>query len=117
MREREREREVNALAYSLLQRVKKMMLHIDKKWINSFGWDKSFCVEKKENGGNGLTLATIATKLRRYLKMKRKIEIMLGNGLSMKLERELLSIGLIINFLDNGKDKLLVIIFWTNYKS
>ena len=65
MREREREREANALAYSLLQRVKKMMLHLDKKWINSFGWDKSFCVEKKENGGNGLTLATIATKLRR----------------------------------------------------
>ena len=46
-----------------IQRVK--MLHLDKKWINSFGWDKSFCVEKKENGGNGLTLATIATKLHR----------------------------------------------------
>ena len=42
---------------------------------------------------------------------------MLGNGLSMILESELLSIGLIINFLDNGKDQLLVIIFWTNYKS
>ena len=42
---------------------------------------------------------------------------MLENGLSMMLESELLSIGLIINFLDNGKDKLLVIIFWTNYKS
>ena len=37
MREREREREANTLAYSLLQRVKKMMLHLDKKWINSFG--------------------------------------------------------------------------------
>ena len=21
-----------------------------KKWINSFGWDESFCVEKKKNG-------------------------------------------------------------------
>ena len=40
------------------------------------------------------------TKLYRYLKMK-KIEIMLGNGLSMMLESELLSIELIINFLDN----------------
>ena len=56
------------------------------------------------------------TKLYRYLKMK-KIEIMLGNGLSMMLESELLSIELIINFLDNWKDQLLVIIFWTNYKS
>ena len=42
---------------------------------------------------------------------------MLGNGLSMMLESELLSIRLIINFLDDGKDKLLVIIFWINYKS
>ena len=42
---------------------------------------------------------------------------MLGNGLSMMLESELLSIGLIINFLDNEEDQLLVIIFWTNYKS
>ena len=49
--------------------------------------------------------------------MKKKIEIMLGNGLSMMLESELLSIGLIINFLDNEEDQLLVIIFWTNYKS
>ena len=47
----------------------------------------------------------------------KKIEIMLGNGLSMMLESELLSIELIINFLDNWKDQLLVIIFWTNYKS
>ena len=31
---------------------------------------------------------------------------MLGNGLSMMLESELLSIGLIINFLDNGADQL-----------
>ena len=46
----------------------------------------------------------------------KQIEIMLGNGLSMMLESELLSIGLIINFLDNGEDQLLVIIFWTNYK-
>ena len=44
-------------------------------------------------------------------------EIMLGNGLSMMLESELLFIGLVINFLDNGEDQLLVIIFWTNYKS
>ena len=36
---------------------------------------------------------------------------MLGNGLSMMLESELLSIELIINFLDNGEDQLLVIIF------
>ena len=43
--------------------------------------------------------------------MKKKIEIMLGNGLSMMLESELLSIELIINFLDNGEDQLLVIIF------
>ena len=49
--------------------------------------------------------------------MKKKIEIMLGNGLSMMLESELLSIGLIINFVDNEEDQLLVIIFWTNYKS
>ena len=42
---------------------------------------------------------------------------MLGNGLSTMLESELLSIGLVINFLDNGEDQLLVIIFWTNYKS
>ena len=49
--------------------------------------------------------------------MKKKIEIMLGNGLSMMLESELLSIGLIIIFLENGEDQLLVIIFWTNYKS
>ena len=42
---------------------------------------------------------------------------MLGNGLSMMLENELLSTRLIINFLDNGEDQLLVIIFWTNYKS
>ena len=42
---------------------------------------------------------------------------MLGNRLSMMLESELLSIGLIINFLDNREDQLLVIIFWTNYKS
>ena len=50
-------------------------------------------------------------------KDEKKIEIMLGNGLSMMLESELLSTGLIINFLDNGEDQLLVIIFWTNYKS
>ena len=43
--------------------------------------------------------------------------LMLGNGLLMMLESELLSIELIINFLDNGEDQLLVIIFWTNYKS
>ena len=67
-------------------------------------------------GCNGLTLVA-TTKLRRYLKMTKKIEIMLGNGLSMMLESELLSIGLIIDFLDNGEDQLLVIIFWTNYKS
>ena len=92
------------------------MLHKEKKWINNFGWDRSFCVEKKEiKWGNGLAIAA-TTKLRRYLKMK-KIEIILGNGLSMMLESELLSIGLIINFLDNGEDQLLVIIFWTNYKS
>ena len=42
---------------------------------------------------------------------------MLGNGLSIMLESELLSIGLIINFLDNGENQLLAIIFWTNYKS
>ena len=42
---------------------------------------------------------------------------MLGNGLSMMLESELLSIGLIINFLDNEEDQLLVIIFWTVYIS
>ena len=42
---------------------------------------------------------------------------MLGNGLSMMLESELLFIGLIINFLDNREDQLLVIIFWTSYKS
>ena len=36
---------------------------------------------------------------------------MLGNGLSMMLESELLSIELIINFLGNGEDQLLVIIF------
>ena len=42
---------------------------------------------------------------------------MLGNELLMILESELLFIGLIINFLDNGEDQLLVIIFWTNYKS
>ena len=47
----------------------------------------------------------------------KKIEIMLGNGLSMMLESELLFIGLIINFLDNREDQLLVIIFWTSYKS
>ena len=64
----------------------------------------------------GLALAA-TTKLHRYLKMKKKFEIMLGNGLSMMLESELLSIGLIINFLDNGENQLLVIIFGTNYKS
>ena len=42
---------------------------------------------------------------------------MLENGLSIMLESELLSIGLIINFLDNEEDQLLVIIFWINYKS
>ena len=42
---------------------------------------------------------------------------MSGNGLSMMQESELLSIRLIINFLDNGEDQVLVIIFWTNYKS
>ena len=42
---------------------------------------------------------------------------MLGNGLSIMLESELLSIVLIIIFLENGEDQLLVIIFWTNYKS
>lgn len=31
-----------------------------KKWINSFGWDGSFCVKKKENGGNVLALAAAA---------------------------------------------------------
>ena len=36
---------------------------------------------------------------------------MLGNELSMMLESELLSIGLIINFLNNGEDQQLVIIF------
>ena len=59
--------------------------------------------------GNGFALAA-TTNLRRYLKMK-KIETMLGNELSMMLESELLSIGLIINFLDNGEDQLLIIIF------
>ena len=75
----------------------------------------NFCVEKKKKRGNGLALAA-TTKLCRYLKMKKKIEIMLGNGLSMMLESDLLSIGLIINFLDNVEDQLLVIFFWTNYK-
>ena len=42
---------------------------------------------------------------------------MLENGLSIMLESELLSIRLIIIFLENGEDQLLVIIFWTNYKS
>ena len=42
---------------------------------------------------------------------------MLGNELSMILESELLFIGLIINFLDNEEDQLLVIIFWTVYIS
>ena len=42
---------------------------------------------------------------------------MLENGLSIMLESELLFIGLIIIFLENGEDQLLVIIFWTNYKS
>ena len=42
---------------------------------------------------------------------------MLGNGLSIMLESELLFIRLIIIFLENGEDQLLVIIFWTNYKS
>ena len=42
---------------------------------------------------------------------------MLGNGLSMMLESELLSTRLIINFLDNEEDQLLVIIFWTVYIS
>ena len=50
--------------------------------------------------GQWVALAT-TTKLHRYLKMKKKIEIMLGNGLSMMLESELLSIGLIINILNN----------------
>ena len=50
-------------------------------------------------------------------KDEKKIEIMLGNGLSIMLESELLSIGLIIIFLENEEDQLLVIIFWTNYKS
>ena len=36
---------------------------------------------------------------------------MLGNGLLMMQESELLFIRLIINFLDNGEDQLLVIIF------
>ena len=36
---------------------------------------------------------------------------MLEKELSLMLESELLSIGLIINFLDNGEDQLLVIIF------
>ena len=75
----------------------------------------NFCVEKKKKWGNGLALAA-TIKLHRYLKMK-KIEIMLGNGLSMMLESEILSNELIINFLDNREDQLLVIIFWTNYKS
>ena len=91
------------------------MLHQEKKLINNFGWDRSFCVEKKKKWGNGLALAA-TTKLHRYLKMK-KTEIMLGNGLSMMLESEILSNKLIINFLDNREDQLLVIIFWTNYKS
>ena len=39
-------------------------------------------------------------------KDEKKNLIMLGNGLSMMLESELLSIGLIINFLDNGADQL-----------
>ena len=47
-----------------------------------------------------VALAT-TTKFHRYLKMKKKIEIMLGNGLSMMLESELLFIGLIINILNN----------------
>ena len=47
----------------------------------------------------------------------KKIEIMLGNELSMMIESQLLSIELIINFLDNRDDQLLVIIFWANYKS
>ena len=42
---------------------------------------------------------------------------MLGNGLSMMLEIELLFIGLITIFLENWEDQLLVIILWTNYKS
>ena len=63
-------------------------------------------------------MALVATtKLRKYLKMKKKIEIMLGNGSSMMLESELLSIELIVKFLDNGEDQLLVFNFWTNYKS
>ena len=66
------------------------------------------CWEERK-WGNGLALAA-TTNLRRYLKMK-KIETMLRNELSMMLESELLSIGLIINFLDNGEDQLLIIIF------
>ena len=68
-----------------------------------------FVLRRKKKWGNGLALAA-TTKFHRYLKMK-KIEIMLGNGLSMMLESEILSIELIINFLDNGEDQLLVIIF------
>ena len=69
------------------------------------------CWEERK-WGNGLALAA-TTKLCKYLKMK----IMLGNGFSMMLENELLSIGLIINFLDNWEDQILVIILWINYKS
>ena len=87
-----------------------MMLHQEKKngliILVEIG---VFVLRRKKKWGNGLALAA-TTKLRRYLKMK-KIEIMLGNGLSMMLESEILSIELIINFLDNGEDQLLVIIF------
>ena len=29
------------------------MLHQEKNGINNFGWDRSFCIEKKENGAIG----------------------------------------------------------------
>ena len=87
-----------------------MMLHQEKKKgliiLVEIG---VFVLRRKKKWGNGLALAA-TTKLHRYLKMK-KIEIMLGNGLSMMLESEILSIELIINFLDNREDQLLVIIF------
>ena len=92
-----------------------MMLHQEKKGLIILVEMGGFVLRRKKMGQWAGTSSY--NKAMQTPKDEKKIEIILGNGLSMMLESELLSIRLIINFLDNGEDQLLVIIFWINYKS
>ena len=93
-----------------------MMLHKEKKNGLTILVEIGVFVLRRKKMGQWVGINNY-NKAPQVPKDEKKIEIVLGNMLSMMLESELLSIGLIINFLDNEEDQLLVIIFWTVYIS